>query len=478
MSQVYVALFKIKNESFDKNRFGLSDNEFLLDVISGFSFSKNINTTTQPVLDGTQRMTNVSREPGSLRIEALIGEHHVYSGERKPYIKPTQTRGKKGQDFSTPPQTVPRTIVIQQLLEYLRDEAIFLDIYAQNGKMIYRDYILKQINYSQENIDALRVTLNFEEVLMFENPFFDLKDEIDSSDQKTLTNSQVMADIKFVEPKSGSQEDIQRAITSMVYNLPRHARAIIGAPLEKSGAYPVDYALERYMVSADEYGDADLKIVYDQSWDKPVNIAVDTRKNSLTPYLERGGEGFRDAYPYIIFNFSVTKNRYLQGGSGTSTWVEYLSGRYKIRLLTTSGKGYTLLSEKEVSGSRPHPAVELMKKKFSGDKFFVKGGSHYVLDHQREAVRAQEKGWSFLRPVEGGKWSTVVNLLDIDTLGYLYNATFSTHGLRTLYSKSTYLMYMNFIWIHPVYWQKIKERLQFWVDQSPGIITLDRKLTD
>ena len=42
MSQVYVALFKIKNESFDKNRFGLSDNEFLLDVISGFSFSKNI----------------------------------------------------------------------------------------------------------------------------------------------------------------------------------------------------------------------------------------------------------------------------------------------------------------------------------------------------------------------------------------------------------------------------------------------------
>ena len=304
MSQVYVALFKIKNESFDKNRFGLSDNEFLLDVISGFSFSKNINTTTQPVLDGTHRMTNVSREPGSLRIEALIGEHHFAYGERKPYIKPTQTRGKKGQDFSTPLQTVPRTIVIQQLLEYLRDEAIFLDIYAQNGKMIYRDYILKQISYSQENIDALRVTLNFEEVLMFENPFFDLKDEIDSSDQKTLTNSQVMADIKFVEPKSGSQEDIQRAITSMVYNLPRHARAIIGAPLEKSGAYPVDYALERYMVSADEYGDADLKIVYDQSWDKPVNIAVDTRKNSLTAYLERGGEGFRDAYPYIIFNFA------------------------------------------------------------------------------------------------------------------------------------------------------------------------------
>ena len=88
------------------------------------------------------------------------------------------------------------------------------------------------------------------------------------------------------------------------------------------------------------------------------------------------------------------------------------------------------------------------------------------------------KGWSFLRPVEGGKWSTVVNLLDVDTLGYLYNATFSTHGTRLLYSKSTYLMYMNFIWIHPVYWQKIKERLQFWVDQSPGIITLDRKLTN
>ena len=94
----------------------------------------------------------------------------------------------------------------------MRDEAIFLDIYAQNGKMIYRDYILKQINYSQENIDALRVTLNFEEVLMFENPFFDLKDEIDSSDQKTLTNSQVMADIKFVEPKSSSQEDIQLSL--------------------------------------------------------------------------------------------------------------------------------------------------------------------------------------------------------------------------------------------------------------------------
>lgn len=479
MSQVYVALFKIKNESFDKNRFGLSDNEFLLDVISGFSFSKNINTTTQPVLDGTHRMTNVSREPGSLRIEALIGEHHFAYGERKPYIKPTQTRGKKGQDFSTPPQTVPRTIVIQQLLEYLRDEAIFLDIYAQNGKMIYRDYILKQISYSQENIDALRVTLNFEEVLMFENPFFDLKDEIDSSDQKTLTNSQVMADIKFVEPKSGSQEDIQRAITSMVYNLPRHARAIIGAPLEKSGAYPVDYELERYMVSADEYGDADLKIAFDQSWDKPVNIAVDTKKNSLTSYLDSAEGNFTGAYPYIIFNFSAKLGSYTQWTStGVGNPVFYISGRYKIRLLTTSGKGYTLLSEKEVSGSRPHPAAELMKKKFSGDKFFVKGGSHYVLDRESKAVRAQEKGWSFLRPVKENKWSTVVNLLGDDSLGYLYNATFSTHGTRLLYSKSTYLMYMNFIWIHPVYWQKIKERLQFWVDQSPGIITLDRKLTD
>ncbi|MCK9482110.1 MAG: hypothetical protein M0R38_10180 [Bacteroidia bacterium] len=470
-----MALFKIKNESFDKNRFGLSDNEFLLDVISGFSFSKNINTTTQPVLDGSQRMTNVSREPGSLRIEGLIGEHHFARGERKPYINPTQTRGKKGQGFSTLSQTVPRTVVIQQLLEYLRDEAIFLDIYAQNGKMIYRNYILKQINYSQENIDALRVSLNFEEVLMFENPFFDLKDETDSSDQKTLTNSQVTADIKFVEPKSSSQEDIQRAIANMVYKLPSHARAIIGAPLEKSGAYNVDYELKRYMVKANENGEADLKIAHDQSWDKPVNITVTTTKNTLTSYLDRTGENFIDAHPHIVFNFSARKETERVGTHNTPR--DYLVGGYKIWLFFSSDKGDTLLSKKEAYGRHPHPAAELMKKKFSGDKFFVSGGSHYVLDEESKAVRAQEKGWSFLRPVKEDKWGTVVNLLGDDSLGYLYNATFSTHGFRFLLNYSTYLMYMNFIWIHPVYWQKIKERLQLWVNESRAI-TLDRKLTN
>lgn len=494
---MYIALIKIKNESFPYELFGLDRSEFLLDITSNISFSKNVNTTRQPVLDGSVRIDNTSREPGKLSVRGMIGEHHVPGpNEGEPYIKPITSRKSrhsapeslrlssvtKANSFfnknvygipneAQPAQrNKPRTLVLQELLEYLRDNALILDIYAQNGRVVYKNYILTNIGVDQTMIDALEVTLSFEEVLLFSLPSKETPEGSPSGSDETITKTKVLSGIKFTEPRKSDAGSISEAIANMVWSLPKNARAIVNPPHNKSGVRSADVESKLFNKYIREPGFSGQWVASNGPFDPKLGDLGLCRAqfDNLAPIGENLQRKIRFAVEFF-FEPEGQDPLYPDCKQCTTKQVHV-----SWALTDISDRPITL-ARKNMDKRRAFNSMLL--KAYNGEIFRIKkaGYSAFVIDHKDRGRSAQSKGWSFLRETKNGNWARLPNLLGDDSLGYLYNASYGTHGARPFGDSQpyTYNYYYGFIWIHPLYWSYIKDIITQWVYSTNGTVKLE-----
>lgn len=460
---IYIALFEIKNESFVPEEFGLTSNQFTLDIVTDNSESKNINTTAQPVLDGTTRIDNISREPGAVNISGVIAEHHFASADN-PYVNvrprvsnPTLTRNNMARRVVTEQS---RLVLQKKLLEHIRDQALFLDIYMQNGDIVLKNYVLKRVSFTQDKIDLLKVSLSLEEVLLFQNPFTFMLSGDFAYETSETTYRNIYNSINFT-PANTSREAVEEAVANVVANLPKSARFIAGDAESYGGARAVDARLPYIEVNQDSNGRLTLKIS-DYNLEKAGGL-VNSAPNSLKPV------GTLNKTPIDLFLGApiYTKNEIINGKPYST-----LNGTYHILLkaLLVEKTGYVNVQD---SSGQDDLAI-MMRKDWSGQEFGT-SGSKYVIDNQDNFRRAQEKGWSFLRQTKNNTWKLLPNLLSYSSFGYIYNATFATHGFR-VGEVGDYKMYFTLTWIHPLYWKAITEKIQAWADLNANTFILEERI--
>lgn len=146
----HLALFKIKDPTFDYTRYGLSDVFFSLDVVRNISPSKNTTVTSYPVLDGTTRADNISEEKGTFNLTGVLTDIH-HAPDKTNFVKSTSN--------------VSRVSVQIALLKALRTNAVFLDIITEDE--VFKDYVLTGISYGKESFGTVNVSLSFTEIIMF-----------------------------------------------------------------------------------------------------------------------------------------------------------------------------------------------------------------------------------------------------------------------------------------------------------------------
>ena len=460
---IYIALFEIKNPSFDPAEFGLSGRQFTLDIIKDNSLSKNINTTAQPVLDGTTRIDNISREPGNISINGMIAEHH-FANNTNPYIEPRPRLNtpiiRRKKDISLQ-GTASRLVVQKNLLEYLRDNAIFLDVYMQNGDVVFRNYVLKRVSFTQDQIGVMGVSLALEEVLMFKEPNnFIINSSIIQGSQD-VTYRDVYNSIVF-EPASNSREDLEAAVAKLIANLPAGARFVVGGA--ESNGWAVDKYLAPLPVTVQVTLDATYMHISDAKNSRILNASSD--QGSLFKIGAKRDQDINIEVGYVV---GTTV------GAGETVNSSLTYGNYNYIIYGKDGKiiqktgNFNYTSTPQPS-SYAYSIANMMKKNWAGHEFAT-AGSQFVLDHYNSFKRAQEKGWSFLRETKSSGWKLLPNLLSNPANGYLFNATFATHGFR-LGESGDYKLYYTLIWIHPLFWEAARAKIQNWSDLTSNSFTL------
>ena len=106
----HITLIRIKNEDFDYTKYGLENNYFTIDISQTLNYTKNVGFTQYALLDGTTRVDNISREPGSVSFQGVLGEIRA-GGKDENFVKSTLSKTRLQNQMD--------------LLEALRDEAIF-----------------------------------------------------------------------------------------------------------------------------------------------------------------------------------------------------------------------------------------------------------------------------------------------------------------------------------------------------------------
>lgn len=495
---MYLVLFEIKNEDFKPENFGLTTNMFSIDITKSISDNKNIQTTSQPVLDGTTRLENISREPGNFSLSGTIADHHFYYGDnQKLFVKPTKIY------FTNPVQgqlqlfkTKSRLVIQKELLEYLRDNAIFLDIYTNNGEIIYNDYIIKSLSFSQDRFGAITVNIGLEQVLMFDMPstIDETGNIVGTGEQENLSFQNIFANIIF-NPNSFLPETVYDACAGLIMGLPRNARFIAGAN-ESNGRTGIDQTFSVLNVDYSAYG-----FRSNQKVNKEVLKSHEMWSKDKDNFKQI--EIVRDKFRDVITSDSDSSRKYVEQ-------------KMQVRINNKQAGNTPLLDSEEpialdrnknittyygLSNWTTNNALTMLKKSFGNPEFEISktGYSVLVIENQNKFYQAQAKGWSFLRETETisdktkeaflaqtygsnrSKWPVVYdvypNLIN-DKYGYLFNATFGTHGFRLVGEAfgGNYKLYHTLIYIIPEYWQVIKQILQSVSDSQTSPFHLGRRI--
>lgn len=199
-----LVVFKIKDTDFDYTKYGLEDVYFSIDITNNLNSSKAVKTTQYPLLDGTTRVDTVSRAPGTLNFQGKIGE--VYNKANDP--KSVKDQGDK-----------TRLEMTIELLEDLRDQAIFLDVITH--VKTYYDYRINSVNVGLAQFGVSDLNMQLSETLMFGEEIEVIMDERENAGNPDAPETSLENfEINQVTTELGFIDEMHRIIKNSELSVP------------------------------------------------------------------------------------------------------------------------------------------------------------------------------------------------------------------------------------------------------------------
>jgi hypothetical protein len=433
-----IVLFKIKDSTFDLSTYGLTDRYFRMDVTKNISSSKSVKFTEYPLVDGTTRIDTVSRAPGTLNFQGEIGE--LFSSPNYTHSIKTSLNGGKS-----------RIELSIELLETLRDEAIVLDVLTE-GKTFY-NYLIESVNFTFEKFGVSTVNFTLKEFIAFEDQFEGIEEEttVDSS----LTNDLFLRNLVVDDFKT------EEEMAQVIYNTISDTNASAGFAIRfGSSDINPDVFIRPITVSNIPYlqrvtTGRGVGVVTTRTY-MPTVVKSKLDMQILTSGAVKGNLQVKIEIDQIEEG-NFTNDDDLNVGPLEPVFSETPKYNVRITLFTVSqGENVVLdnimtndfmISPKFSNVDRCFNPLE-NKATFENDPIITYGN-----------VPGRLFATSFLRKFKGFlgiiEYKAVPNLLQHADQGYLYPTFYYSRIPRS----SDYRLNIGFVYLHPEFAYKIKERI-------------------
>ena len=415
----HLTIIRIKNSDFDFTQYGLKNNYFSIDVTNSISYSRNIGVTQYAVLDGTTRLDNISREPGSLSLQGLLGELRA---------------GNNPEHFAY--DTVERNRLQNQmdLLEALRDQAIFVDFITD--ERTYRNYLITGCSFGKTNFGKIDLNISAREAITF-------------GDDITIENANALNyisdyeqdlilerfEIQPINSDAELVEEINRIVFSSVLSTPF---IISLGPIDINP----DVVMPTYSITK-----RSTNAILPTNTGQSITVAdtnfttMKIEATELYTGIIAGGNYLHISTPLLDSGVNLYKQRITRNASGSYEYANLGTTPLHIRLLNGEDTLYSVQK------------TEILKTPLYSD---VTNGVHTAnkAGSNTDIVSEAQFGINFLRKQKFDNYTILPNLLGLESKGYLYNATFE----QTTGNKST--IYPILVYIQPIAWKKIKTELE------------------
>lgn len=446
-----IVLFKIKNTDFDFTPYGLTDRYFRIDVTDNINASKSVKFTEYPLIDGTTRIDTVSRAPGTLNFQGKIGD--VFSS-------PDYTHTIKSSGGKT------RMQLSIELLETLRDNAIVLDVLTQSKT--FENYLIETVSFTNERFGVNTVNFSLREFIAFGDDLSDIEETIEPDDTlvaeyqvSTLGTNNFTTDQEMINEiyRLVTHPDISPNfvirfgsldINPDVFVKPIEIENLPYIEREESSTvnnFPI-YEINYYPTKVSQ--DLDMQVLTSGVVKDNLKIKLEIDKISTGSFVEEDEIKIINTYRYNVRQLVETP-------------------KYNIRV--------QMFKRSEGEDKPLHPPINLedvmVSPRFTNvDKCFNPFEKTATIDNDPITKYGTTTGYyhaiNFLRKFDGGlfegtRYKAVPNLLQNSDQGYMYPIFYYSKVLSAIPGTNRGIkekLYLNigFVYLHPAYANKIKER--------------------
>jgi len=422
----HLAVIRIKNSEFDYTKYGLKNNYFSIDVSNSLSYSKNIGITQYAVLDGTTRVDNISREPAAINLQGLLGEVRG-GGSPENFVYSTVEKNRLQNQMD--------------LLEALRDRAIFLDIITD--ERTYRNCILKGVSFGKNRFGQIDAQLSLQEVIVFGDDITSISTNNENSipdyEQNLVLDS---FNLKAIDSDQALVDEIYRVLTSSSITTPF---VISLGPVSINPDVVMPFYT--YQSAATR---SNLPSVVGQSIlvsdTNKVSIKVDAAEILSGPVV--GGNSLHITLPKKNRLESLYKTRITRNPNNYYDFTYTANSEVHIRLLNGNDTIYSV------------QRGEVLKRPTYSD---INNGIHYlsVAGSNADIINSDKFAMCFVRKQKNNKYTIVPNLLGDASKGFLFISTFEKA------QESDYQLYPSLVYIHPRAWERIISELnRVWFESN------------
>jgi hypothetical protein len=428
-----IVLFKIKDSTFDLSTYGLTDRYFRMDVTKNISSSKSVKFTEYPLVDGTTRIDTVSKAPGTLNFQGEIGE--LFSSPNYTHSIKTSLNGGKS-----------RIELSIELLETLRDEAIVLDVLTE-GKTFY-NYLIESVNFTFEKFGVSTVNFTLKEFIAFEDQFEGIEEEttVDSS----LTNDLFLRNLVVDNFKT------EEEMAQVIYNTISDTNASAGFAIRfGSSDINPDVFIKPITVSNIPY----VQKVSGNSIYMPTVVKSKLNMQILTSGAVKGNLQVKIEIDQIEEGNFTNDDNVRVAPFGFRVYNETPRYNVSITLFTVSQGENVVLHNIGTTDFMISPKFSNVDKCFNPLENKVTFENDPIITYGN--VPGRLFATSFLRKFNGGlfgggvQYKAVPNLLQHADQGYLYPTFYYSRIPRS----SDYRLNIGFVYLHPEFAYKIKERI-------------------
>lgn len=422
----HITIIRIKNSDFDYTKYGLKNNYFSLDVTTNIGYSKNTGTTQYAVLDGTTRLDNISKQPGDITLQGLLGELRA---------------GNNPEHFAY--NTAERNRLQNQmdLLEALRDQAIFVDFITD--ERTYRNYIITGCTFGKSAIGKIDANITSREAILF-------GDDVNFSTNNALLyisdyekeNILSKFTMNSIESDDGLIDETNRIITGSILSSP--FITVLGPIGNNPDVVIPTYTFKKYTT----------KTTLPTSAGASVTVTDTTVVTNNNPAAEiytgvvADGNYLQLTIPLIPKDTFLYSQKIRRNSDGSYNYSNIGKYRLDIALKNNNENLYSF------------GTTDLLKTPLYSD---IVNGIHSlsVVGSNSDIISSARFGLNFIRKQKNDNYTIKPNLLGgTNNRGYLYNATYETP-----FASSTILSPM-LVYIHPEAWTKIKRELYRVWDES------------
>lgn len=421
----HLALFRIKDTSFDYTKYSLDDVFFSIDITMSLQASKSVAVTQYAVLDGTTRIDTVSRAPGNLTFQGKIGEIHHAPSTRN-FIKSFGSKGRAELQLS--------------LLEALRDQAIVVDVITENKT--YRNYIIEAVNSGVSTFGIMDINITMREFLTF-------GDEIDvTSDDRENLPQEPMSSLTLEGFKLGNITNDTSLIRQTVKLITNSSLSVPYIITFGPTSINPDVLLNGFMFEPSKVNQTSVNGVPKYNYVGPIALAKVNAYAGLSGYVT-GNIKIKIEIDQIL------KNKYL-----TTPEKQELESNDEV--VIEEGVFNTKITLYEKSAGEDRVKYSTINRDLIVPPLFshvINGINPLTTASTRSSdiitsyasINAYEMGLNFLRKCSQDTYRVAPNLLKHSGLGYLYNASHVVRTATNVLSTNivTNALNQTYVYIHP-----------------------------